>query len=116
MDTLIGKDTIFKGSISANGLIRIDGQLVGEIVTKGDVVIGEGAKVLAEIKARNLTVAGSLNGNVQIQERLEIRGTGVLTGNINTKLLSIDEGASFSGNSEMESKAFPEKGKGKEQN
>lgn len=113
VDTLIGKDTSIKGSITAKGIIRVDGRIEGDLTTQGSVIIGESGKVLADIKARSAVVAGYLEGNIEAEERLEIHNTGTLTGNVKTKILAIDDGATFSGNSDMHLKEQP---KGKKEN
>ncbi|MGI6097538.1 MAG: bactofilin family protein [Dethiobacteria bacterium] len=109
IDSLIGKDTYFKGTIKAIGIIRIDGRMEGDIETQGDVIVSESGRVIAEIKARSVAVAGHLDGNVYARERLEIRKTGTLIGNISTKVLLIDDGAVFSGGCDMKIKEQDEK-------
>ena len=67
IETIIGKDTQIKGSINATGTIRIDGQFEGEISTASDAVIGETGNLKAQVRARNATVAGIVNGNMDIR-------------------------------------------------
>ena len=109
VDTLIGKDTIVKGTINGKGTIRLDGQLEGDVITNGDVVIGEGGLVNGIIKAKNVTVAGRLNGNAVSENRLEVRAGGFLGGDVETISLIIDDGAHFSGNCSMGKKTTPTK-------
>lgn len=104
VNTVVGKDTHFKGSIRAKGLIRIDGEMEGDIITQGDVVIGETGKVALDLKARNVAVAGRLEGSLEAEGKLEIRSTGVVIGNVKTNGLLVDDGAVFSGNVEMRRK------------
>ncbi|PKM83735.1 MAG: cell shape determination protein CcmA [Firmicutes bacterium HGW-Firmicutes-13] len=101
VDTLIGKETEMNGSLKASGVVRIDGKYEGNIQTEGDLVIGESAQVQAEIKARNLTLAGRLKGNVEIDNKLEICSTGRLSGDIKVNSLVIEDGGIFEGNSTM---------------
>ncbi len=101
VNTVIGKDTKFKGSISAKGLIRIDGEMEGDINTLGDVVVGESGKVTLEMKARNVAIAGRFEGALETEGKLEIRSTGVVIGTVKTNGILIDDGAVFSGNVEM---------------
>lgn len=101
VETIIGKDTQFKGSITAGGTIRIDGQHEGDVTTNGDVVIGESGVVKAQIQARSAMVAGSIYGNVDISEKLELLPTAKLYGDIKVGILSIAEGALFKGVCEM---------------
>jgi len=101
VNTVVGKDTLFKGSLRAKGLIRIDGDMEGELCTQGDVVIGESGKVAAQIKCRNIAVAGRFEGNLDAEGKLEIRSTGIVIGGVKTNGLLIDDGAVFSGDIEM---------------
>ncbi len=103
VNTVIGKDTSFKGSIRAKGLIRIDGGMEGDIITQGDVVVGEGGQVCAEIKARNVAVAGRFEGNLEAEGKLEIRSSGIVIGCVKTNGLLIDD-AVLSGEVEMKRK------------
>ncbi|MBU2700174.1 cytoskeletal protein CcmA (bactofilin family) [Sporomusaceae bacterium BoRhaA] len=101
METVIGKDTKITGNIEATGTIRIDGQVEGEIMTKGDVIIGETGVVRAKVKAHGATIAGNIYGNIEITEKFEISPTGKMYGDIKTGTLSIGEGAIFKGTCEM---------------
>jgi len=102
MDTLIGADSSFQGIITATGTIRVDGKFEGEISCTGDLVIGEGGKVKANVKVRNLLLSGELEGNVAVQGRIEITLSGKLYGDIATTNLVIDEGAVFRGKCDMQ--------------
>lgn len=104
VNTVIGKDTCFKGSIKTNGLIRIDGEMEGDIITQGDVVIGESGKVQIELKARHVAIAGRFEGSLEADSKLEIKSSGIVIGSIKTNGLLVDDGAVFSGNMEMSRK------------
>jgi cytoskeletal protein CcmA (bactofilin family) len=107
VNTVIGKDTCFKGSIKAKGLIRIDGEMEGEIETQGDVVIGEGGKVNLELKARHVAIAGRFEGSLEAEGKLEIKNSGIVIGSVKTNGLLVDDGAVFSGSMEMRQKDQP---------
>jgi cytoskeletal protein CcmA (bactofilin family) len=101
VDTIVGKDTEFKGTLNSSGLIRIDGKVDGEISHQGDVVIGETGHVTATIRARNVTVAGTVNGNIEATGRLELLASARVLGDLTVTALVISEGAMFKGTSEM---------------
>lgn len=101
IETIIGKETLFKGSISGKGAIRIDGQFEGELNTTGNIVIGENAKVTAQCNALNASIAGTVNGNIDIVEKLELLASAKIFGDIKAGILSISEGAIFKGACEM---------------
>ena len=107
VNTVIGKDTCFKGSIKAKGLIRIDGEMEGEIETQGDVVIGEGGKVNLELKARHVAIAGRFEGSLEAEGKLEIKNSAIVIGSVKTIGLLVDDGAVFSGSMEMRQKDQP---------
>lgn len=104
VNLVIGKDTYFKGSIKAKGLIRIDGEMEGEIDTQGDVIIGEGGRVNLDLKARHVAIAGRFEGNLEAVGKLEIRSSGIVVGSVKTNAVVLDDGAIFSGNLEMKEK------------
>jgi len=102
VDTIIGKDTNFQGTIKANSTLRIDGKVSGEVECQGDIVVGESGIVEASLKANNLLVAGAIKGNVNISGKLELASTGKLEGDIlSTSSLIIDDGALFQGSCQM---------------
>jgi cytoskeletal protein CcmA (bactofilin family) len=101
VETIIGKDTIFKGSISSNSGIRIDGRMEGEITTTSDVIIGQTGIAQAQITARNAKVAGRILGNVSITEKLELSPTATVQGDVKVGILVIGEGAVYKGACEM---------------
>lgn len=102
VDTFVGKGTFMQGNLEAEGIVHIEGYFEGEIVTKSEIIIGTEAKVKADIKAANVTLAGDLMGNVKTSEKLFIRSSGALVGDINVGSLSVEEGAFFKGNCTME--------------
>jgi len=113
VNTVIGKDTIFKGTINGKGLIRIDGEAEGHILNKGDVIIGENGRVTVEMKARNITIAGSYEGDLTAEGRLELKRTATVAGTFKTNGLMIEDGAVISGNIEMKNKETTESDKNK---
>jgi cytoskeletal protein CcmA (bactofilin family) len=101
VETIIGKDTIIKGLISGTGTIRIDGEFEGEINTNGNLMIGEKSKVTAQIKALNATIAGTIYGNVDITEKLDLMPSAQIFGDLKVGVLCIGEGAVFTGACQM---------------
>jgi len=101
VETILGKGTDFKGTLTSSGLVRIDGRLEGEINHSGDLVVGESAVVVGTIKARSVTVAGQIQGNVECDGKLELTPSGKLYGDIKVGNLVIAGGAVFQGASLM---------------
>ena len=104
INTIIGKDTVFKGTIHGKGLIRIDGTAEGSIINKGDVIIGEGGKANVDLKARNITIAGQYEGTLEAEGRIELKRTASASGTFKTNGLLIEEGAVLCGSMEMKLK------------
>ncbi len=97
IDTIIGPETSMSGELYAKGIVRIEGFYKGEIVTESDLIIGEKADIKGDIKCLNATVAGKIEGNMEVQKKLEIFKSGNLSGDINVGSLMIEDGAFFSG-------------------
>lgn len=97
IDTIIGKDTAINGKIEAKGILRIDGKVVGEINTNGDIIVSASGTVEAEVNCRSVSIAGVVKGNVEATGILEIEPTGKLMGDISVAKLAIGDGAVFQG-------------------
>ena len=98
IDTVIGLGTKFEGNIEATGIVRIDGSYIGNIATKGDLIIGEDGKVDGEVKARNIIVAGTSQAKLNCEGKLEIRETGKVMGDVEVGSIIIEDKAVFAGN------------------
>lgn len=105
METIIGRDTMFKGNISSSGTIRIDGQFEGDISTVGNIMVGDHAIITAQVTARNATIAGTVYGNIDIAEKLELLPSAKMYGDIKVGVLTIFEGATLIGSCEMRKEA-----------
>jgi cytoskeletal protein CcmA (bactofilin family) len=99
--SLLGKNARFKGTIMFEGTARIDGRLEGDISTDGTLIIGEEAVVEGNVVARIVICAGNITGDVDASERVELVAPAVLTGRVKSPRLSLQEGVSFVGTSEV---------------
>lgn len=106
-DTVIGEGSVFEGRIRSEAGVRIEGAITGDVESSGDVIIGEKGVVKSNISARNIIIAGAVQGNVTAKEKLTILSSGRLNGNTTTASLVIEEGGIFSGSSKMEGKTTP---------
>jgi len=100
----LGKGTEFDGKLIMKGSIRIDGAFKGEIMGEGTLIVGDGARVEADIAVDNLLIFGDVRGNFEIKERVEICSTGKLFGNLKTPAFIVQEGAIFEGDCQMGTK------------
>jgi cytoskeletal protein CcmA (bactofilin family) len=115
--SVLGENTSWLGKLDGRGGVRIEGAYEGEIDLQGMLVIGETGRVTCEdIKANYVIVAGAIKGNITA-EKIEIRSTGRIWGNVVTAALSTEEGAFLRGqitmeeHVDLESKAEPEEAK-----
>lgn len=99
--TVFGKDTQFFGDLKFKKSLQINGTFEGEIKSGGFLVIGEDAVVKANISAKTVIVKGTIYGNVEATDRLEIQSRGRIYGNIRTSKLTIADGVVFEGSCEM---------------
>src|SRR6476659_2299809 len=100
--TLLGKGSEFEGKLTFEGQVRIDGKFSGQINTKDTLVIGDGARVNAEINAGTVIVNGAVEGNIRATQLIELHQPGRIKGNLETPTLSMDKGVMFEGSCKME--------------
>ena len=101
IQTIIGKDTVFKGNITSKCTMRVDGQFEGDINTTGNLLVGANAIIRANVTALNATIAGTIYGNVDITEKFELMSSAKIYGDIKTETLTVSPGAIFKGACEM---------------
>jgi cytoskeletal protein CcmA (bactofilin family) len=100
--SVLGPGITWTGNLGGKGGIRIEGTFEGEIAIRGLVVIGEtGRLTCKDLKANNVIVAGAVKGNI-FSEKLEIRATGRVWGDVVTTAFSTEEGAFLRGQVRME--------------
>jgi len=97
----IGSGTKIIGNIETSESIRIDGEIEGNITSKGKVVIGPNGKVKGIVNCANSEVSGTLEGKVLVSELLSLKASSKLIGDINTAKLTIEPGAIFTGRCDM---------------
>jgi cytoskeletal protein CcmA (bactofilin family) len=101
INAFFGKDTEFNGKIKFQGAVRIDGNFTGEIDTDGVLILGDTAKVNAEIRTHTAIISGEVHGNIHALSMIEIHPPGKVFGKIQTPVLVIHEDVIFEGNSQM---------------
>ena len=94
----IGKSLLLKAQITGDEDLYVDGQVDGSIELKNhNLTVGINGRVSANIIARNVFIEGNLTGNVVATEKVEIRKTGSLQGDLTTGGVTIEDGAYFKG-------------------
>jgi cytoskeletal protein CcmA (bactofilin family) len=99
--TFLARGVEFKGVVSFDGTVRIDGKLEGEIHTTGTLIVGEHAVIKGIVSAGTLMTSGKINGTVTTTDKIHILKSGILIGDIRTPVISIDDGAHFHGMCDM---------------
>jgi len=99
--TFLGKGADFKGVMSFDGTIRIDGRVEGEIHTTGTLIVGEHAVIQGTVSVGVLMNSGKINGTITAIEKIQILKPGVLVGDIRTPVIAIEEGSRFHGMCDM---------------
>ncbi|MEZ4761861.1 MAG: polymer-forming cytoskeletal protein [Calditrichia bacterium] len=98
---IINAGTFLEGTIETKGSVQINGKLKGLIKAGDEVRVGRSGEIFGEIYAKNARIAGKVEGNIYIEERLTLEDTSSLNGNLSAGKLIIDEGAFFNGHADM---------------
>lgn len=102
LNALLGKGSEFDGKLAFEGTVRIDGNFTGEITTSDTLIVGDGARVQAEISCGSVVVHGEVIGNVKASQSVELHKPARLKGDVTTPSLMIEKGVMFEGRAQME--------------
>jgi cytoskeletal protein CcmA (bactofilin family) len=97
----VGKGVKFKGGITYEGAVRIDGYVDGEIETDGVLVVGEEAVISAKITAGSVVSKGKITGDIVAKQRVRLLASATLHGSVRAPIFSMEEGVIFNGTCEM---------------
>jgi cytoskeletal protein CcmA (bactofilin family) len=102
----IGKSVVIKGDLQGSEDLTIEGQVEGKIELKDNVLtIGPNGRIKAQVFAKTVVVLGTINGNVTASEKVEIRDSATVEGNVLSPKVAIAEGAQFHGSVDMQRSA-----------
>lgn len=96
-ESLIAADLTIEGKIEGSGHIRIAGRFKGDVNVQGDLAIERGAKLNGGVRAKKVTVAGELEGNIESAARVELLDTSVLIGDLKAGTLTVSAGSKIRG-------------------
>jgi cytoskeletal protein CcmA (bactofilin family) len=102
LNALLGRGSEFEGKLTFEGTVRIDGKFTGSIVTNDVLVVGEGAKLSAEIACGTIIIHGEINGNIKARNTVEMHHPAKVRGNVETPVLMVEKGVMFEGQTKME--------------
>ncbi len=97
LNSVIGEGSIFEGKFYINGSLQIDGRFEGEVKTRDHLIVGGMGKVKTDITAKNVTVGGTVIGNIEAEEEVSLLSTGRILGNVRAPKVNVEEGVVFQG-------------------
>ncbi len=100
--TIIGQGLTIEGEITSEEEVMVAGTVRGRLSSDGAVIIDAGAVVEADVSAGSLSVGGTVTGNVSASDRVDLLTGGRLVGDVKTARITIQDGASFKGNVDMD--------------
>ncbi|NCN09098.1 MAG: polymer-forming cytoskeletal protein [Leptospira sp.] len=101
IDTVIGEDISFRGSLIYSNTLKINGNFKGTIQTTGKLIVGESGSLEADLEVGVLVVEGKVKGNVNAKEKIELKKPSELIGDIKSPNLEVESGSKFLGNCSM---------------
>ena len=106
-DLLLGAGAEFEGKLTFRGTVRIDALFKGSIVTNDVLVVGENARIDAEITCGTVIVEGEVNGDIHAKTAVEVRRAGKVRGNVESPTIAVERGALLQGSVKMSSGERP---------
>ena len=94
---LLSEGTQITGDLQASNDIRIDGELKGNITTKGRLIIGQMAKVKGDVNSSSVDILGTMEGDIVSTGTVSLRAKAIFTGTIKASYIAIESGAIFNG-------------------
>lgn len=104
----LSADVEIKGSLTFSNELLLEGRVEGDIISGSTLVIGEKASVKGTVRTLNVTIHGVVEGDIEAQERCEVKSTAQILGNITARRFSIEEGATFQGRSKVQNPPPPQ--------
>jgi len=103
---MISEGTLVEGTVRADGDVRVSGKISGKLLAKGKVILTREAIIHGDLHAGSADIAGTVDGDVTVEEKLILKGTGRVDGHMVCGRLVIEEGAAFNGTVQMGERSF----------
>ena len=100
--SIVAKDLTIAGDLQAEGVIRIEGRVIGNVRAGDQVLLCEGGVIEGDVVAREAIIGGRVDGSIASEERVELQTSAVVHGNIATRRLLIHEGGKVNGALQMD--------------
>ena len=104
--TLIAEDIEITGSIKCASHVQFDGKLNGDLTCTGAALLGKSAVVKGNVSAESISISGTITGNITAKDRIEMKSTAKVQGDIRAKRLTVEDGVTFIGKSEVNPGGF----------
>ena len=105
--TIISTGVVLEGKLASKGNLRIDGIINGDIQANGNVTIGGKGEINGEVQAQVIILGGKISGSIKAAEKVVLESTAVLKGDLISKILVVEAGAKFDGQSRMGGSELP---------
>ncbi len=99
--SVLSKGSVFEGKIKSSDSVRIEGEFKGEVSSDAVIEVGDAGVINGDLTAKHIITAGRINGAVNAAEKVELKGTSRLEGDLVTMRLVIEDGAQFEGKCSM---------------
>ncbi len=99
--SIIAAGMRISGDIESGGVIKIDGRVDGSVIGARQILLGQGGTIRGNVEADEVVIGGEVTGCVRATNRLELQGTAVVNGDIDTKSIVVMEGAQITGHVRM---------------
>lgn len=93
VETVVGPSVNVEGDFASEGNIIVKGSVTGSVHTSKHLSVEQGAKIMANVRAGSVKVAGEVRGNMRVQDTLELTATGRVLGDVEVKTLIVEAGA-----------------------
>ena len=101
VETVIGPSATVQGELTSEGNIKVEGQLIGTIITSQTIIVSENSKITAEVEAESAVIGGEVQGHLRISGRLVLLSTAKVAADVSGPTLRVEEGALFTGKCTM---------------
>jgi len=98
---VLGKDTVIEGTLRSSGNLHISGTVKGNVEVQGRTVVMPGGTVEGEVASTTAEIGGKINGQISVTERLVLKSTAVVDGDLRAPKVVIEDGATFTGRCDM---------------
>ncbi|MGI6680636.1 MAG: bactofilin family protein [Bdellovibrionota bacterium] len=97
LEAILGADTKISGNLFFKGPAEINSQIEGEIIGESLITIGQTAVLNSSVKSNEVIIYGNVTGDVYAKERISLKDTAIVSGNIQAPSIQIEDGAIFNG-------------------